>query len=129
MGSLALPLCAILALKLRPFGPYSLQALLAGLSHVLLDLLVGVTQLPLLWPLSQRAFKLPFGVLPSAGSMRLDNYYFFHNLVIELGVLVPLYYGLYLARHAPRTRQQAVTLGVLCSCSACAMYCAYGLAR
>ena len=54
LGSLTLPLCAILALvglKLRPLRRYSCQALLAGLSHVMLDLLVGVTGLPLLWPL------------------------------------------------------------------------------
>jgi hypothetical protein len=49
--------------------------------------------------------------------------------MIELGVLVPLYYGLYLAQHARRVRQQAVTIGVLCFCSGGFMFWAFGLAR
>lgn len=68
----------------------SAQAVLAGVSHLLLDLLVGVTPAPLLWPLSATAFRLPFGVLPSAGQPRLSNPLFYRNLFIELGALLPL---------------------------------------
>ena len=62
----------------------------AGCSHLVLDLLVGVSPLPLLWPFLAQSFKLPFGILPSAGKLQLDNYFLFFNLFIELGVLVPL---------------------------------------
>lgn len=63
--------------------------LLASVSHPLLDLLVGSHGLPLLWPLTDRQVALPFGLLPSAGRLALDNYYLWRNLLIELGVLVP----------------------------------------
>ncbi|HLM54889.1 MAG TPA: metal-dependent hydrolase [Pyrinomonadaceae bacterium] len=97
--SLFLPLCtaAVLFLKSsrKRFKVLSIQAVLAGLSHLLLDLLVGVTPLPLFWPLSAAAFKLPFGVLPSAGRIDVSNYYFYRNLMIEVGILVPLFYSAY----------------------------------
>jgi len=66
------------------------QLVLASLTHLSLDLLVGVTPLPILWPLSDHLFKLSFGILPSAGKISLFNYYFYRNLGIEMGVLVPL---------------------------------------
>ena len=65
--------------------------LLASVSHPLLDLLVGAHGLPLLWPFTDRQVALPFGLLPSAGRLALDNYYLWRNLLIELGVLVPLF--------------------------------------
>lgn len=70
--------------------------LLASVSHPLLDLLVGAHGLPLLWPFTDREVALPFGLLPSAGRLTLDNYYLWRNLLIELGVLVPLF-GLLIA--------------------------------
>lgn len=66
------------------------QAFLAGFSHLVLDLLVGVTPLPLWWPFSLQRVQLPFGLLPSAGGISLSNPYLYRNTFIELGILVPL---------------------------------------
>ncbi|MGD1861184.1 MAG: metal-dependent hydrolase [Leptolyngbyaceae cyanobacterium] len=87
-----LTLLGLLALGMRQHQLWQsgLQLTLAGLSHLGMDLLVGVTPLPLLWPVSDRPFRLPFGLLPSAGKISLYNYYFYYNLGIELGVLLPL---------------------------------------
>ncbi len=79
--SLVLPLCTILVLTILGCKGYFLiirsqQVILAGLSHLVLDLLTGVNKLPLLWPFSTELFKLPFGVLPSAGKVNLFNYFF-----------------------------------------------------
>lgn len=62
--------------------------LVASVSHPVLDLLVGAHPVPLWWPL-QAAMAVP-GVLPSAGALRLDNLYLWRNLLIELGVLLPV---------------------------------------
>lgn len=70
----------------------SIQVIVAGLSHIILDMLVGGKPDPLFWPLSNAAIKLPFGVLPSAGSISIYNYYFYRNLIIELGILMPVCY-------------------------------------
>ena len=72
-------------------GKKSIQVVMAGLSHLALDLSVGVTPLPLLFPFVKIPFKLPFGILPSAGRINLDNYYFYRNLWLEMGVLLPLF--------------------------------------
>ena len=102
----------------------------AGLSHLVLDLLVGVKPLPLLWPLSTHPFRLSFGILPSAGRLVLSNYYFYRNLVIEMGVLLPLFYGLHLIRQrAFRTLRQRVAIALLFLCSASFMYWAACLPR
>ena len=90
-----LPLLTLIYLRCREASKPVLwtsgvQLILAGLSHVGLDLLVGVTALPLVWPLSDQVFKLPFGLLPSAGRLSLFNPYLYYNLAIELGVLIPL---------------------------------------
>jgi inner membrane protein len=95
--SLALPLCTGGALYLagspeRQRTSMSICAALAGLSHLVLDFLVGVTPLPLLWPLSSSVFVSPIGVLPSAGRMQILNYYLYRNLLIEVGVLAPILY-------------------------------------
>jgi len=67
-----------------------LQACLAGLSHLLLDNLVGSRQGdPLLYPFSQETFQLPFGILPSAAKISITNYYLYRNLLIECGILIP----------------------------------------
>jgi inner membrane protein len=63
---------------------------LAGLSHLGLDILVGVSYLPLFWPISMKIYKLPFGLLPSAVAVNFTNPYFYRNLFIELGIFVPL---------------------------------------
>ena len=74
-----------------------LQAVVASFSHIGLDLLVGVTPLPLLYPLTLDPIRLPFGILPSAGKINVTNYYFWRNLYLELGVLLPLFGAIYLA--------------------------------
>lgn len=108
----------------------SLQAVTASLSHIMLDLLVGVTALPLWWPINTSVWALPFGVLPSAGRIQLSNYYFYRNLLIELGVLVPLYCSLYLFRHANiSSRQSQAIIFASWACTAGFMYWAYGLSR
>jgi inner membrane protein len=83
---------ALLGCKERTLITRSQQVILAGLSHLALDLLTGVNSLPLLWPFSTEMFKLPFGLLPSAGLLNPFNYYFYRNSLIEIGVLAPLVY-------------------------------------
>jgi inner membrane protein len=94
VGVLIVPFFTILVLWLlgkrgKTLKLRSWQAILAGLSHLLLDLLTGVLPLPLLYP-NMEVFRLPFGLLPSAGKIQLTNYLFYRNLSIELGVILPL---------------------------------------
>lgn len=77
---------------------YSLQVVTSSLSHLVLDLLVGVTPLPLLWPITNQLFKLPFGILPSAGGLYITNPLLWRNLLIETGVLLPVFLSVYLIR-------------------------------
>lgn len=122
--SLVLPLCGVAALGLaRRGGPWlkslCVCASLAGLSHLVLDLLVGVTPLPLLWPFSMATFASPVGILPSAGGVQLWNYYFYRNLVIEMGVLAPLLYvagGLYRGTIGVRNRARIIVLLTTAGC-------------
>jgi inner membrane protein len=100
LGALIVPACTILILYLlgkrgKTLKLMSLHAILDGLSHLLLDLLTGVLPLPLLYP-NLEVFRLPFGILPSAGKIQLTNYLFYRNLSIELGVIVPLLISLLL---------------------------------
>ena len=77
----------------------SIQVTTAGLSHLILDMMVGVTPVPLLFPLSNMAIKPPLGILPSAGGLNISNYYFYRNLIIELGILSPICYLLLILRN------------------------------
>jgi inner membrane protein len=102
LGVLPIPGFTIVGLWLlgkrgKSFKLQSLQVVLVGLSHLLLDLLTGVFPLPLLYPFGTQTFRLPFGLLPSAGRIQLSNYFFYRNLSIELGVLVPLSMSLLLS--------------------------------
>lgn len=63
----------------------------AGCSHLLLDYLIGVHPLPLFWPVTTIGFTSPLGILPSAGKLNLSNPYFWRNLMIEAGVLGPIF--------------------------------------
>jgi inner membrane protein len=97
----------------------SVCAVLAGLSHLVLDFLVGVTPLPLLWPLNLAAFASPLGILPSAGRIQLSNYYLYRNVLIEVGVLAPVYYvarGLYLGEIGTRDRARVLILLLVAGC-------------
>ena len=97
----------------------SVCALLAGLSHLVLDFLVGVTPLPLLWPLDSAAFVSPVGILPSAGRIQLSNYYLYRNVLIEVGVLAPVCYAareLYLGGVTTRNRARVFILLLVAGC-------------
>jgi len=139
--SLFVPIVAIVTLfyigiRGRQLQIASLQLILAGLSHLGLDLLVGVKPLPLLWPLSGHLFKLSFGILPSAGRIALSNYYFYRNFFIEMGVLVPLFWSLYCIQGKLRDRavgrfrmKETVAIAALLLCSLLFMCWAYSLSR
>ncbi len=75
----------------RGYKKSAIQAFAAAYSHLLSDMLVGVSSFPLLWPLNDTLFRLPFGILPSAGRIDLMNLYFYRNLLIESGILLPAY--------------------------------------
>lgn len=93
-----LPLCT--RGGMRPPGLLAMS--LATCSHLLLDLAVGVHGLPILWPLPLAEMSFPLALLPSAGQLRLNNFYLWRNLLIEMGVLLPVYaLCLALARSAP----------------------------
>jgi len=122
--SLILPLFSVAVLYFVT-GPGSQRrllcicAVLAGLSHLVLDFLVGVTSLPLLWPVSAASFSSPVGILPSAGRIQLSNYYFYRNLLIEVGVLVPLLYvarELYLGHTSTRNKAWMLILLLIAGC-------------
>ena len=91
--------CGLFALGIRGRKLFwlSLQVTLAGLSHVVLDFCVGVHPMPLFWPLHDAVCKSPVGILPSSGALDLTNFYLYRNLLIELGILVPIYVAVYLA--------------------------------
>lgn len=89
--SLTIVVLFFLEVKAKRLKLYSSQVILAGLSHLLLDLFVGVTPIPLLFPVVNLPIKLPFGILPSAGKIDLSNYYFYRNLKLEMGVLLPIF--------------------------------------
>jgi hypothetical protein len=122
--SLTLPLCTIAALYIarrggRPLKSLSVCAALAGLSHLVLDFLVGVKPLPLLWPFSAATFASPAGILPSAGAVRLSNYYFYRNLLIETGILAPTLYvarGLYCGALGVQNGARIIGLLVVAGC-------------
>lgn len=97
----------------------SICAVLAGLSHVVLDFLVGVTPLSLLWPLGSAAYASPVGILPSAGRIQLSNYYLYRNVLIEFSVLAPVCYvarELYLGEIGSRNRARMILLLLVAGC-------------
>lgn len=84
----------------------------ASLSHPLMDLLVGAHPVPLLWPVG-REVAVAVGVLPSAGALAPGNYYLWRNLIIELGVLLPLFaLGVALTRQATPCRVLVWAVGI-----------------
>ena len=132
---LILPLITItvlffLGVKGRKLSNYSGQLFLVAFSHLVLDLLVGVTPLPLLFFFSKHQFKLPWGILPSAGRPDLYNYYFYRNLLIEMGVLLPLLLTFLLIRYSKLFRLKEVLSSIfLISISVYFMNYAYNLPR
>lgn len=134
VGSSGLPIITCLGLVMvgvrgNRLMYLSLQALLAGLSQITLDLLVGVTAIPLLWPFSYQLFKLPFGILPSSPLFALDNYYLYRNLGLELLILGPFGLSIYLLTNKEQSiRLWLVVSGLLIS-SVGGMMWGYTLAR
>lgn len=80
--------------------------LAAGMSHPLLDFLVGAHPVPLFWPFDG-GVSIPVGVLPSAGTLELDNFYLWRNVLIEIGVLGPAFAFLVAASSRRRFRELA----------------------
>jgi inner membrane protein len=64
--------------------------LAAGGSHAVLDFLVGAHPVPVFWPFDA-GVTCPVGVLPSAGALAPGNVYLWRNLLIELGLLAPVF--------------------------------------
>lgn len=77
--------------------------ILASSSHLILDLLVGVHDLPIFWPFATGGIMLPIGILPGAiHIVNSPNYYFWRNLFIECGIIFPaLAFLVALCRGAP----------------------------
>lgn len=114
----------------RSFKLKSFQLAIAGLSHLLLDTLTGVYPKPWFYPFSLETFKLPFGLLPSAGKIDLTNDLFYRNLFIESGVLIPLSISLLLSVGDRRRRgKHQLTIGIGLSISVCFMIWAASLSR
>jgi inner membrane protein len=84
----------------------------AACSHPVLDLLVGVHPVCVLWPLPLPQWQSPVGLLPSAGSMNVKNFYFWRNLVIETGVLVPAF-ALYVGMRSEVPWRRLGSIGVV----------------
>lgn len=135
LGAILMPSLTILGLWLlgqrgKILKYRSLQVVLVGLSHMLLDLLTGVSTLPLLYPFSLQPFKLPFGLLPSAGIIQLDNYFFYRNIFIELGVLIPLSISLLLSiRDSAKSGNRLLVIAAGFAVSVCFAFWAFSLSR
>lgn len=85
-------LAVLWAMKAGEMRLKSVQILAASFSHLLLDSLVGVHPNPWFWPFATHPFRLPFGVLPSAGKLDLHNSYLYANLLLEIGLLSPVFW-------------------------------------
>jgi membrane-bound metal-dependent hydrolase YbcI (DUF457 family) len=135
LGSLVVPAVVVAILAMRGVRGTTLrlramQAAGAGLSHVLLDLLVGVTPAALLWPFSSATVRLAGGILPSAGRLSLGNPYLYRNLLIEIGVLLPILGMAILLRAEPKSRaRRLIAVAGLGAVSICFMLLSAGLRR
>ncbi len=102
-------------------------SLVALLSHLMLDFMVGGDHGdPLLWPLSSASFTNPWGFLPAAGSLHPGNFYLWRNLLIELGILVPVILALQMVTRR-QWRPWILVVAVLV-CVFCTVW-GFGLAR
>ncbi|MEM8810966.1 MAG: hypothetical protein AAGF01_33575 [Cyanobacteria bacterium P01_G01_bin.38] len=113
----------------RSFGAAGSQLVLAGLSHLGLDLMTGVSSLPLLFPFNNTLFKLPFGLLPSAGRIQLDNFFLYRNLLIEQGVLIPIAVSLFIGCQPVRSKPALLAIVTSLIVSSCFMTWAFSLSR
>lgn len=76
--------------KLRETRPAIWSIYAASCSHLLLDYLVGVHKNVYFWPFSRSLYSSPYGILPSAGQLSLLNPLLWRNLLIEMGILIPI---------------------------------------
>jgi inner membrane protein len=135
LGVLLIPIGTILLLRLagsrgRYFALKSYQLVVVGLTHLCFDLLTGVFPEPLFYPFSDLTFRLPFGLLPSAGKIQLTNYLFYRNLLIEMGVLMPLALCLFLSvGNSVKSSERRVIIAIGISVSSCFMLWAASLSR
>lgn len=126
--------CLVMWIARTPKGKLAsraIQIFVAGISHIILDYLVGVHPSPLFWPLSDATYASPVGILPSAGALSLTNYYFYRNLGIELGVLVPIYLFvcLWIWRYPKNLIGRLSVSGALIAVSSICILIAIGLSR
>lgn len=97
---------------------------------ILLTLTVGVHPMPLFWPLIDETFRSPIGLLPSSGALSFTNDYFYRNLAIELGVLIPILAVIQLAlRGRFKTQPRWLLLAALAMITLACMYIAFSLSR
>jgi membrane-bound metal-dependent hydrolase YbcI (DUF457 family) len=114
--ALALPLLTTLLLPFLARGrrwlTLGLQAISAGLSHLLLDFLVASRPMPLLYPWSNAGFGQPYHLLPSGGELTFGYLPTFQYLALEIGILVPVFAAiLAVVYHVPfRPRTLALNL-------------------
>jgi len=134
-GVLILPILTIVVLLIinksrKWLKSLSFQVLIAGVSHIILDILVGVYNNPYFWPFSSKVYRLPFGILPSAGTLDISNYYLYRNLLIEMGVLLPILICIYLIRSTKLKRNYKIIFTICLSLISIGfMYWAFGLSR
>jgi inner membrane protein len=135
LGVLLIPIGTILLLRFtgsrgKSFELKSYQLVGVGLTHLCFDLLTGVFPEPLFYPFSERTFRLPFGLLPSAGKIQLTNYLFYRNLLIEMGVLMPLAMCLFLSvGNSVKSIERRASMAIGILVSSCFMLWAASLSR
>ena len=97
-------------LACRPLGRRGF--ILAPLSHLLLDFLVGAHTLPILWPLPFADLMSPVALLPPAVHGRsLLNYDLWRNTILEALILVPLLlFAIARMRAVPATRMAGAAI-------------------
>lgn len=89
-------------------GRVLFACLIAGLSHVLMDWLVGSAWGdPVLWPVSDALHAAPVGVLPASGGLNPANPYLWRNLAIEAGLFGPMVWAASRWRRGTLTRGRA----------------------
>ncbi|AZZ93482.1 hypothetical protein EUZ85_23270 [Hahella sp. KA22] len=89
----------------------SLLICVASIAHVLMDYCVGVHKNPIFWPLTDSVYALNHGFLPSAGKLDILNFYFWRNLIIEMGILVPV--AAFISARGRNTLKKRVYIAIL----------------
>ncbi|TXH66816.1 MAG: metal-dependent hydrolase [Lysobacteraceae bacterium] len=103
--------------------------LIAAASHPLLDLAVGAHPLPLFWPFTDSGVSSPIGVLPSAGRLDIANVYLWRNLLLEIGVLLPILASVVVVSREGASRRFWRAAAVIAPVWIACLVCAVGLQR